>query len=241
METHPPTNPQPKPQGMFAKTIASVISQTMKSEAESSRKSLPGAERNRPEKIDWVNRRLGWRSYHHKHELAAIQIHDFLMDWVSNQKKMRVITLTGDTGVGKTFIARKMYRWALKAGCWGYQNEFWKHDIPGAWMVYWPDVMAKRSDGAAWDDLLTDLTEHSLLILDDVGRESDRYKSGENIQAFLSILSARINRWTVITTNKRPERFASDWDPAVEDRLYRYGGQVADLFGVDSFNLQEVK
>lgn len=188
--------------------------------------------------MEWAERVLKVKRYHPKHDAMCIEVHRIAMDWF-NRRGPRCVVLCGESGVGKTMVMRNLYAWcgAVKITAW--QRGGWPGNPPQSWMVYWPDVVASYQDQGKWDDLLPSLAEPSILFMDDVGRESDRFKSGDNKRILLSVLSHRQYKWTVVSTNKHPSKFPEDWDFATEDRIYRNGGQVVNLFGVDSFNLLE--
>ena len=69
--------------------------------------------------------------------------------------------------------------------------------------------------------MLQGLTETDFLILDDLGAQADRFRSGEHIERLRQVLDAREKRWTVATTNILPAQWAEVWDARVSDRFLR--------------------
>ena len=72
------------------------------------------------------------------------------------------------------------------------------------------------------EETLCDACAETLLIVDDIGAESDRFKSGKSTDALAYLLTRRQGRgFTMLTTNIAPTAWASRWDARVEDRLLR--------------------
>jgi len=70
-----------------------------------------------------------------------------------------------------------------------------------------------------------------LLLLDDVGAEVDRYKSGEPTERLRALLDARAGHFTVISTNLPPAMWSIRYDARVEDRMLR-NSIIVDLHNV---------
>lgn len=191
-----------------------------------------------PDPISWGDKVLKIKRYHPKHDELCQEAFMFFWDWFF-KRDPRCLTIAGESGVGKTLVLSRLYAWCGGMRITAWEKGGWKGNPPLIWKVYWPDLVSSYQDQGRWDDLLPSLSEPSLLFIDDVGKESDRYKSGDNKRILLSVLSHRQYKWTFITTNKHPSNFPKDWDFATEDRLYRNGGQAVNLFGVDSYNVNQ--
>ena len=81
---------------------------------------------------------------------------------------------------------------------------------------------------------MADACRADFLVIDDIGAESDRYKSGEAIDKLCQILSRREGMFTVVTTNVEPSNWSALLDARVADRLLRKS-VVVDMFEVPSF------
>jgi len=77
-------------------------------------------------------------------------------------------------------------------------------------------------------DAMQDSMQADILFLDDIGAESDKYKSAENVDALCQLLSRRERKWTLVTTNFRTEQWDQQFDARVADRLMR-NSIVCDL------------
>jgi DNA replication protein DnaC len=84
-------------------------------------------------------------------------------------------------------------------------------------------------------DVLEESMTADLLFLDDVGAESDKFKTGETVDAICQLLSRREGRWTVISLNYGPDKWVSRFDPRVSDRLWRQT-ELLDLTGAPSWS-----
>ena len=82
----------------------------------------------------------------------------------------------------------------------------------------WPKLV-EITDDAEYEDAARDLREADVVLLDDVGAETDRFKSGAPTSRLRRILSDLENRWVLITTNLMPDQFLGRWDARVASRL----------------------
>lgn len=80
--------------------------------------------------------------------------------------------------------------------------------------------------------VLPDLFETDFILLDDVGAEDDPFKIAAD--KLCQVLTRRARKFTVITSNKRVEDYATI-DPRISDRLLRNHSKIMDLKNVPSF------
>lgn len=81
---------------------------------------------------------------------------------------------------------------------------------------------------------MEDAFNSDLVIIDDVGSENDPWKVCAD--RFCQILSRREKRFTVITTNVKPEQWAERFDGRISDRLMR--SSVVVSIGATSYALK---
>lgn len=81
---------------------------------------------------------------------------------------------------------------------------------------------------------MDDAFENDLVILDDIGAETDQYKSGIPNDKLCQILSRREKRFTVVTTNIAPQNWMERFDGRINDRLCR-NSVILDISGVPSY------
>lgn len=133
-----------------------------------------------------------------------------------------LLVFVGENGCGKTHLAKRILRYAGGVAVDAWAEGFWP-EPPRKAYADWASYVASERDG-----IEQDLAEAHLTIVDDVGAEVDRFKSGEHIEKLRRLLSAREGRWTVLTTNIRSDEWAKHWDKRVADRLTR-SAKVVDL------------
>jgi DNA replication protein DnaC len=66
---------------------------------------------------------------------------------------------------------------------------------------------------------MREVDESSMVIIDDIGTETDRYRTGIPCSRLCQLLDHCRNKWLWITTNKHPNEWATTWDKRVEDRM----------------------
>ena len=81
--------------------------------------------------------------------------------------------------------------------------------------------MVESGRGGDMADALHWPMDADVLFLDDIGSESDKYRSGETIDALCQVLGRRENKWTIVTTNYLIEEWPTAFDARVSDRLFR--------------------
>lgn len=135
----------------------------------------------------------------------------------------RWLTLSGNSGIGKTFLMRQIFEAAKRVPAIASHpalkvpNQFWT----------WSDVVDELRDKKFW--LLKELAELNLLCLDDVGAENATSFSSERLYY---LLNSRLGKWTVITTNKTVAQIA-ETDVRIASRLIRDKNQVVACEAVD--------
>lgn len=110
---------------------------------------------------------------------------------VKNNEPRRWLSITGTSGVGKTFVATKLYNWSRSRF-----SEQHLGFIPH--VVYWPQFVQELRAGGAFAKR-TDMISWPVLCLDDVGSERDT--TGFASEELNTLLGCRMNRWTILTSN----------------------------------------
>lgn len=137
----------------------------------------------------------------------------------------RLICLVGPNGCGKT---------QMLLGARNYVNAVRMSVYPRAWKqrpatvvkVRWSEFAKSVGDGN--EAMREDVELADVAFLDDVGSESDQYRSGEPSELLGDVLSALANKFVFITTNFPPDAWRQRWDGRVEDRLLRGESVVVD-------------
>lgn len=164
-----------------------------------------------------------------------------LLDWMVRViKRARgrgaTLVLAGDSGTGKTHCLKVADLWLIDNYITAWERGYW--DNPISWeRVDWPSLcssMEKTID----NERISDLCECGVLLLDDIGSEVDRYKNGSPAELLRRVLGSREGKFTLITTNIKPDDWAKRWDARVSDRLLR-GSIIVELFGTPSFSIRK--
>lgn len=144
------------------------------------------------------------------------------------------LTVTGDTGTGKTRSMRMISSLLRQVGVIGWAECGTWHRPPSITFVEWSRIAVEdRFDS---DLFFQEATECDILFLDDIGSEVDRFKTSEPRERLRQLLGAREKKFSMITTNTKQSEWASKWDIRVEDRLLRGNAIIADLWGLPRFS-----
>lgn len=175
---------------------------------------------------------MGLNEDHHpKVKHLAISCDLFLMSALLEiREKGTWLVIEGNTGCGKSHCAKR-----LRTFYNGSKIEFWqgggREHIPNALWGYWPEVVGWDDDD--FDDFVSEACGAKLVILDDIGAEEEKYKSGAPAARLARVLERCDGRWLFATTNVPSANWRDRWDQRVSDRLLA-GGRVT-LFDVPSY------
>lgn len=169
---------------------------------------------------DWAT---GWRKRHlafeeptKAHERVAKMVQLFTLRVANNDAEGQPATLVlyGGCGGGKSHLARKAGLFLSHGGV-----TFW-HDCktwgrpPQVATLAWSDLIAKESE-----DFWQQLKDADVAVIDEIGGEVDRFKTGGSAERLRQLLEARDDRWTILTTNLAPDQWEKAWDARVASRL----------------------
>ena len=153
----------------------------------------------------------------------------FIMNCRANPQ---LLIVTGPCGNGKTRLAMGCYRYVCALAVTGWQCGWWSNKVPSCGFYHWSCLSSVKHEDR--DGLWRDAIESDFAVLDDVGSETDRFKSGEPIENLRLMLGARDGKSTLITTNIPESQWAAKWGGRVEDRLYRRS-EIVTLANVPSY------
>lgn len=140
------------------------------------------------------------------------------------------MVLSGPVGTGKTHVCRKvastLNSWAVDL----WVAKRWGPNIPAAKFSVWSRVV--ELERYSFDDWFDEARTAAWLILDDVGSEVDRYKTGEPTERLRRVLDLGRTGWLMLSTNVPKAKWADCFDVRVADRLS--GCQCLDLTGLQS-------
>lgn len=187
------------------------------------------------ESPEWRSKWLGLdESSHPEVRAMSLAVEQFCKRARMNDRNgPRLLVLGGKNGTGKSHAARKAFHYfnavaisTLDHGGWG------RSMIPHAEFCEWTDIAESEPgrESTQWNAMI----EASLAVIDDVGADVDRFKSGLPVANLARLLNARERKWTIITTNNPPETWAERFDKRVADRLRR-NSLVVELKQAESY------
>ena len=139
------------------------------------------------------------------------------------------LTMLGTSGAGKSFLAKRIFRWHRDSGLFQDTTREDHGDFEVTYArewCWWPKIasMLKSNDGYG---IVRDIETAEFAVIDEIGAELD--KSGHVTNRLANMLSARVGKWTVITSNKPMADISRDLDPRISSRMIRDGSVVVDV------------
>lgn len=185
-------------------------------------------------KTKWQQKWIDLDIIHPKLQELADLSAAFCGRWYGNIPDKSLLVISGETGCGKTHVARKIYDFCKQAGMNAMVNGKWgETKLPDSTFISWPEAANQFNEKNI--ALMRDAIECELCVLDDVGAENDPWKICAD--KLCQILSRRERKFTVLTTNIPPKDWAQSFDIRINDRLLR-NSIVMDLTGVGSYALK---
>lgn len=136
------------------------------------------------------------------------------------------LTLIGESGIGKTHLAKAVWRQFMAENRFELQwskAEQKTYGNTGQW-CNWRKACAEFRDGAY--GYIEDLCDEWFVVIDDLGAERDT--TGFIASATDRILAGRKGKWTMITTNLTLKEIADRIDTRIASRMLRDGGVVVE-------------
>jgi DNA replication protein DnaC len=139
------------------------------------------------------------------------------------------MVISGPPGVGKSHALKAAVTFLANHSV-GVYGEFWQRPPSVVWAA-WSRIIELDED--EWTDWLYDLRRAQMVILDDVGSEVDRFKSGAPAERLRVALETCENRFLLVSTNIQSAQWASNFDERVKSRLHR--AAVLDMTGAEDY------
>lgn len=133
------------------------------------------------------------------------------------------LSFVGSSGTGKTMLAGEMTAWAGRT----ILNDH-AHLKSGVMRFFWPRLLSGLRDQQYY--LLQDIIMANWVMIDEVIIEHD--PSGYAKDKLCEILSSRVGKWTVLTSNLSLERLG-ELDTRIPSRMVRDGSKVIDCTTTD--------
>lgn len=139
----------------------------------------------------------------------------------------RWLSFLGTSGSGKTHLARKVWSWFKGSSFFQPEVNPETKEIfyPGSW-IFWPNMASELLNNSGYGRL-EDLSNEKLIVLDEIG--ADRDPSGHIRDCLSRLLTARIGKWTILTSNKTLGDIERDIDARISSRIIRDENLVVDV------------
>lgn len=149
-----------------------------------------------------------------------------------NERPRVWAVLGGKTGCGKSRSAKRAIRIIRENAILAYEAGHWAGRLCTTAWLDWPRV-AEIPDESDYAEAIRDAMEADVVLLDDIGAEVDRFKSGAPASRLRRLLSDLEGKAVLATTNIPKEDWAKTWDPRVASRLS--AARFLDCFDVPDF------
>jgi DNA replication protein DnaC len=152
-------------------------------------------------------------------------------------RRVRWLVVGGETGSGKTHAAKRIVRRFRDCRIWAWEAGYWGGSIPNAAFWRWQKLAELEED--EWKEVLEEITGGNqlrgadLLVIDDLGAETDKYRSGVPVARLQTVLEVMEFRWLVVTTNVTRAQWEKRWDKRISSRLQ--AAAYVNLFNVPDY------
>lgn len=159
-------------------------------------------------------------------ELQKLLVEGLAFSLEMLESKPRWLSMVGKSGTGKTFLAEKLYREARN------NPYFISHRtlLNGVTKTFWPTLLSDLRDGRY--HRIRDLAEANFVFIDEIAVEHD--PSGFGKDKLCELLSLRVEKWTLLTSNLTLEKLA-EIDTRISARMIRGGSIVVEVNALDYF------
>lgn len=141
------------------------------------------------------------------------------------------LVICGNPGTGKSHVGRRVVAFIESYGIDLWREKHWPRP-PKAALVDWARL-CERDKPESFDDALYDIATADVVVLDDVGSESDRFKSQQNVSRLRRALEACEHKWLMVNANFRKVDWTDKLDARVSDRLEAM--HYLEMTGVPSY------
>lgn len=148
--------------------------------------------------------------------------------------KRRWVSFVGSPGTGKSHVLRACNEFVRAHGVDLWQSRFYTAP-PSARFAVWSKVVGLGP--GAWADFEEDVHRSKFVFLDDVGSETDRFKSGEPVERLRLILDLCRTKWLMMSSNLTREVFGKAFDPRIQSRLEQ--AAVLDMTGAPDYRARQ--
>jgi len=172
---------------------------------------------------EWERKWLNLEITHPDVQKLATAARSFAARWFCRSEGNNWCIVTGKVGTGKTHVSRKLCHWARLVAFDAWRM-WWQPvtggKLPPILFIDWLEFASpERCPTEHWNETINDAREASLIVIDDLGTETDQFKTGIPAQRLCELLNKVENKYLWATTNTPVSQWASKWDKRVEDRM----------------------
>ena len=210
--------------------------------------STSGTETSKPEPLATANTVHGmildvdpkWRARilkldesHHPLIVRLGQAAEWLIKHASfnDKSKGRQLVVCGSPGTGKSHVAKRVVAFFQSYSIDLWYDGKWAHP-PKAVFVDWARL-CERDREEAFDEAQREISEADVVALDDVGSESDKFKSQQSVSRLRRVLGTCEHKWLMVNANFNKSEWPKKFDARVADRLEAM--HYLDMTGVPSY------
>jgi chromosomal replication initiation ATPase DnaA len=183
--------------------------------------------------MDVYDNPSGWKGPPVRGQLIAMMqaAWHFLEDF-RDGKQPRWLSLLGSSGSGKTHLAKTVWK------IYRHDRNLFRASVENGEIVYpgewcdWPRLAGDLQSNSGYSEL-EELASAKLIIVDEIG--ADRDKHGHVRDCLARLLSTRVGKWTLITSNMSLTAIRDKMDSRIASRMLRDGSVVVDV-EVPDFN-----
>ncbi len=147
-------------------------------------------------------------------------------DFIDDEGEPRWLSLIGNSGTGKTFLAEKVFQKMRGHPLLMEHREL----INPVIKIFWPKLLSQLRDGDYYR--IRDLADANFVFIDEIAVEHD--PSGFGKDKLCELLSSRVKKWTILTSNLTLEKL-SNIDTRISSRMIRGGSVVVETDAMDFY------
>jgi DNA replication protein DnaC len=189
----------------------------------------------------WRATHFRWNEPTPKHKTAGESAERFLrLSLKDDRRNGSWLILAGRTGCGKTHLARAVQRLFNSSLIEHASKGFFPNrtDLPWAPFWRWPDVCG--FDDGQFEGWFSDWVQPAILVvLDDIGAETDRYRSGVPNERLQRVLDVCERKWLLLTTNAETAKWQERFGARNADRMM--AARRVTMFEVESWRMKGAK
>lgn len=149
----------------------------------------------------------------------------------NDSSKGRQLVICGSPGTGKSHAGKRIVAFFQSYSIDLWHDRKWGHP-PKAVFVDWARL-CERDREEAFDEAQREISEADVIVLDDVGSESDKFKSQQSVSRLRRVLGTCEHKWVMVNANFSKAEWPRKFDARVADRLEAM--HYLDLTGVPSY------